>query len=148
MSRSPFTSVRELVSGTASPLRGLLQHARDLERVDGLVRQHLGTPLNRHCRLANLTPRTVVLHADSPVWSARLRYRTPDILALLRRRLKQPGLREAQVRVRPPAQPAPRPPARPRLSAGTAALLHSVAEGIEDPRLRQALRRLARHRRS
>ena len=146
MPRSPFTSMRELVSHTGGPFRGLLQRARDLERVDGLIRQHLGTPLNRHCRLANLTPRSVVLHADSPVWSARLRYRTPEILALLRWRLQDPGLREAQVRVRPPGEPPARAPGRPRLSAGTATLLRSVAEAIEDPRLRQALLRLARHR--
>ncbi len=148
MPRSSFTSVRELVSHTAGPLHGLLRRARDLERVDGLIRQHLGAPLNRHCRLANLTPHTVILHADSPVWSARLRYRTPEILALLRRQLGHPGLRQAQVRVRPPMEPPVRAPARPQVSAGTATLLRSVAEGIDDPRLRQALLRLARHRRS
>jgi hypothetical protein len=148
MQRSPFISVRELVWRSASPLQSLLRQAQHLERADHLLREHLGEPLSRHCRLANVTRHRVVLHADSPVWSLRLRYRTPDILSVLRQHLRQPDLREVKVRVQPQApQPAAPQSAPPQLSPRTAVLLRSVAEGIQTPRLREALLRLARHRR-
>lgn len=121
----------------------MLAHARRLEALDEGLRAFLGAPLQRHCRLANLRDGILVVHADSPAWSTRLRYQERQILAYMRR-AAEPTVRRLVVRVKPPAIPSPRQaPARPLLSNRSAALLRSVAADIGDERLEKLLVHLA-----
>lgn len=118
------------------------QQAQLLER----VRTLLPAPLQGHCTAAILKQNQLLLYTDASAWASRLRYLSRD---LTRRLGKQGmGINKVTVRVMLNARPArtePRPGRR--LSAENAALLDQTAEGIADPKLSSALRRLSRHRR-
>jgi len=142
---TPFASAAELAADRSTSLRRLFAQVQGLREADRLVRRHLGEPLARHCWLAHLSEDTVTLHADSAAWGARLRYRAPEILALLRGQPGGAGLVRTRIRVRP-VDPEPQAPApeRLQLSAASARVLQSAAESTGHPRLRRALLRLAR----
>ncbi len=152
--------LHQLLEGS-DPLQRLARHAERLKQLDAMVRQHLPAPLRDHCRVANLREQALVLQADSPVWGNLLRYQVPALLERLRTREGLPGLARIQVKTAPHA-PASHEPGTPsqrahrvrraaapllplRMTPRTAALIASLAEGIENPDLRQSLQRLARH---
>jgi hypothetical protein len=127
----------------------LLAEARVLKELDGLLDRHIPPPLNDHSRVLSLRDATLVLAADSPVWAARLRFHTPQLVKQLR---DNPAVkvRTVQVRVRPPQSlqvaetglPKPR-----QLSASNADALQQTARSVSDPGLKAALMRLASRRR-
>ena len=82
--------------------------------------------------------------AESPAWSARVRYLTPQILDHMRRSLENPRLNRVQIVTRPTESPTDPPPRRrATLSRQSAALLESVAKSSENEALASSLRRLA-----
>ncbi|HFQ91359.1 MAG TPA: DUF721 domain-containing protein, partial [Chromatiales bacterium] len=101
--------------------------------------------LEGHCRVLNYDGRRLVLRTDSPAWNTLLRYHTPDLLTRLRRHAPLRGLASLHIRTAPATPEAkPRDTAPPRgLGPDTAALVRSLADTMNDERLRLALRRLA-----
>lgn len=127
-------------------LQSLLRRAQAIEELTALVRTHLEAPLGQHCHVANLQHGVLTLQADSPAWAARLRYLTPQLRSALcaDARFDVP-LATIRVTVAPRAAPRPgRPPRRAQLSPESATTLRAAADGLSDPRLAAALRRLAR----
>ena len=128
-------------------LQDLLAKAQQLSDMNRALHQHIGVPLQSHCQIADMTSDTVVLHADSPAWSSRLRYRVPDVLEFLQ---QYPWLQDAprvQIRVRPPDRDIPsKAEKRLTLSAAASELIQSAAYATSDGDLREALLRLSRHR--
>lgn len=126
----------------------LLTQARAFKELDALLARLIPPPLSDHSRVLSLRDATLVLAADSPVWAARLRFHTPQLVKQLR---DNPAVRvrTVQVRVRPPQPPqaaeislrAPR-----RLSASNVDALQQTARSLSDPGLRAALMRLASRR--
>ena len=138
------------------PLQELLQNCHALRRLgDRLaqqralldqVRRRLPEYLAPNCRAAVFDAGRLTLYAASPAWASRLRYLAGELQKGLGRDIR--GLREVRVRVLgadilPSRGPTPCP-ARP-LSAQNREMLLATAEGLRDPSLRAALRRLARH---
>lgn len=140
-------SLRKLLTEPAGRLGAMLQHARALSELDRQIKPALPPPLRPHCSVASVSADTLILHASSPVWNARLRYLVPSILEQAR---KLPGLhRLKSVRVKVALEhrtEAPTPRLRPRsASAGSAECLRRCAEAINDPALKAVLLRLAKH---
>lgn len=95
-----------------------------------------------HWQLASLDHRALVLQVDGGEWASRLRYQRGHLLECAASLLGQrPG--RLQLRVQPPAARRSRPAGR-HLPVEAAASLEAAARATEDPRLREALRRLAR----
>ncbi len=125
-------------------LEQLVRRARYLEAVDRALQQLLGPSLAGHCRVANITPDSLVLQTASGAWGSRLRYLAPSILQQLSRQLGWRQVKHTKVQVRPEAFPdREQPVRRAHLSRESAALLRDVAESTEDPGLRDALLRLS-----
>jgi hypothetical protein len=61
-------------------LRGLQQHAQQLQHLQKILQMELPTPLNQHCYLANLREQTLIIHTDSALWAMRLRYLSPELI--------------------------------------------------------------------
>lgn len=126
----------------------LLAQARAFKELDALLERLIPPPLNDHSRVLSLRDATLVLAADSPVWAARLRFHTPQLVKQLR---NNPAVRvrTVKVRVRPPqSPPAARIslPAPRQLSAINADALQQTARSVSDPGLKAALMRLASRR--
>lgn len=96
-----------------------LRRALWLDAVDQLLRQCLSPSLAAHTRLANVRCDKLVYVVDSPVWHARLRLATPELLTAAR----SFGLDVAALSVKTTLQPLrPLPPAArstPPMSAAT-----------------------------
>ena len=144
MSGVPFVSVRQLLGGSLTPLGRLMAAGRRLGAANTALNEFLEEPLKGRVSVARAGPETLTLVAESPAWSARVRYLTPQILDHMRRSLENPRLNRVQIVTRPTESPTDPPPRRrATLSRQSAALLESVAKSSENEALASSLRRLA-----
>lgn len=144
MSGIPFVSIRQLLGSSLTPLGRLMAAGRRLGIANDALDEFLDEPLKGRVSVARASGETLTLVAESPAWSARVRYLTPQILDHLRSRLDNPRLNRVQIVTRPtesPADPPARP--RPRLSSRSAALLECVAKTSGNEALASVLKRLA-----
>lgn len=122
----------------------LLSRARELMALDKRLFELLPTPLNEHCRTLNITGTTLILAADSPVWAARLRFHTAQLVKQL---ASYPAvdIRAARIRVKPAGSPATsaKPKTTPGLAPQGVIALTQAAQSISDPALKSGLLRLA-----
>ena len=144
MSGVPFVSIRQLLGSPLTPLGRLTAAGRRLGDANDALDEFLDEPLKGRVIVARASGETLTLVAESPAWSARVRFLTPQILDHLRRRLDNPRLDRVKIVTRPtelPVDPPARP--RPRLSERSAALLECIARSSENEALARVLRRLA-----
>ena len=144
MSGIPFVSIRQLLGSSITPLGRLMAAGRRLASANDALDEFLDEPLKGRVSVARASGETLTLVAESPAWSARVRYLTPQILDHLRSRLDNPGLSQVQIVTRPtesPADPPARP--RPRLSSRSATLLECVARTTDNEALASVLERIA-----
>lgn len=130
----------------SNPRLALLgEQARLLEQLQVHLDKHLPATLVGHCRVAAFVDGVLTVHADSPAWTAKLRFMTAELLNIFRD-LNIPGPVETiRVKARPASPPA-EPPARAHravLSASTVQMLQHVAAATDDPDLQRSLLRLA-----
>ena len=122
----------------------LLSRARELIALDKMLHKLIPAPLDEHCRTLNVSGTTLILAADSPVWAARLRFHTPQLVKQLS---SHPHLdiRSIRIRVRPADQPEPAVKRQHTagLSPQGAVALKQAARNISDPTLKSGLLRLA-----
>lgn len=147
MQPDTYKSICSLIARRHQPLRDLYVRARYLEGLNRKLDMHLGSPLNRHCCVAHVSRDSVLLHTDSPAWSSRLRFCTPQVLAILQDQCRLPNVKTIRIRVTP-QMPTPlntTHACRPTMSRATSSLLTNVAVATKNPALRRALLRLARH---
>jgi hypothetical protein len=124
----------------------LLSRARELMALDARLHALIPAPLNEHCSVLSIRDGTLVLAADSPVWAARLRYYTSQLVNQLSGR-QTVTVRTIRIRVHPPEKSfvaRHRQPAL-RLTSRNAMLLRRAAGSVTDPGLKSALLRLARN---
>jgi hypothetical protein len=110
-----------MTGSAADPLRRALW----LNALGHQFRPILPPALANHCRLANVTDRRLVFLVDSPVWKAKLRLATPELLQLA----ASLGLSATDVAAKVTTQPlwAPQPETR-HAPTGSAAAHKALAE--------------------
>ena len=127
----------------------LLRRARELERLNALLRGALPPELDGHYAIANIDDRTVVIMTDSPVWTTRVRQLGPRILQALSEDSSSQRLLHIRVFSRPaqaidskPIESKKKPPLP--ISSQSSQLLQQTAAGIDDDELSHALLKLAK----
>ena len=121
-----------LLSGTA---RDPVRHALGLDVLDHQLRPFLPPGLAAHVRLANVAEGRLVFLVDSPVWHARLRLASNELLDAAR----SVGLDVREVAIRTtlqPIDPAPRRAPQPTVrSPGPAAqeAFRAALEALDEP---------------
>ena len=130
-----------------SLLRQLFREAGNQQGVSERVSQAIDPSLRDHVRFALLRDETLILIADTSAWAARLRF---DVANIKRRFATLPDFpRVTNIRVKVAAAvPVTALPQRraQAISESVARDVEVQAETIEDPELREAMLRLARHR--
>lgn len=129
-----------------SELGKLCQHTVFLNELEKSLLRFLDAPLRAHCKIANYNNGTIVLHSDSPAWSAKLRYHTPALLDHLKTQCGLDSLKTIRIKVKPTVSKASS--VKPRkliLSSSSSTLLRQVADATTDEDLRLSLLRIARH---
>lgn len=115
-------------AGHADPLRRALW----LEALEQRLRPHLPPAIAAHARLANVDGGRLVFLVDSPVWKARLRLASAELLDAAR----SVGLQCDEVVVKvatTPLEPAPPASRRPvPLSAATREALEAALASLKD----------------
>jgi predicted nucleic acid-binding Zn ribbon protein len=105
-------------------------------------------PLGSHSHPVRFSEGKLIVHADSSAWASRLRQRQQELLSSLRLHAELQELKKIQIRVQPLSRdPAPASAQKTgargsRLKPQLARLVREVADGLTDPGLRGALRRL------
>ncbi len=139
-------SMRHLLAPRSPGIGGLLQKARALESLSERLRNALPETLRGNWAVGRLDGKTLVLVAESPAWATRLRYSRMVILQATREITGINEITELKIRITPPTRkrPAPKPPL---LGPQAIQSLRQAARGVgsDNPRLREALERLARH---
>jgi hypothetical protein len=115
------------------------QHALLLQ-----VRRLIPAPLNSHCAAAIKKNTQLVIYVDSSTWASRLRFSVRD----LTKQLKSENISVERIRVRviikTKAAVTKRGPLR-KMTPDNASIINQTADGIADPSLRAALKRLGKH---
>ena len=124
-------------------LKQLKDQTDRLRALDDQLKCHVQEPISQHMTLATIRDGCLVIQADSPTWAARLRFKTPEILASLADDGLFPPIRSIRIRSMTEEQPSSPPSRRPRISPDSAAELEAQASSIQDDGIRNALLRLA-----
>jgi len=144
-------SVADRLSHPENPLYKLALQAKYLDALDKALGEHLEAPINRHCRLTAIVADTAVLCVDSSVWYSKLRFSGPDIARFLREHCGLVMVGKVSIRMDPRLLQAPvsereaPAPERSRMSPYVGKLLRGAANATNNPGLRDAWLRLARH---
>ena len=135
-------AIKQIINADHPSLRRLLDYARGIEEWNSRFRHMLPEPLSEHCYVVNFRHQQLIVTVDSPAWGTRLRMLIPQLTTQLGESVK--GI---TFRIAPLSQDGSHPSQTQRtaMSRETANLLRDCSQGLSDPGLRQALRRLARH---
>ncbi len=139
-------SVSKLLSDSSTGLDRLVARADALNKISELLRDYLGLPLGEHVYVANVRQDTLVIASESSAWLAKARYQAPAILRYMRQEADLSQVKRIKFSVI-----AIQHPSIIKRKSRTAnhpgdQVLEQCAIGISDPKLRTALKRLARHR--
>ena len=119
----------------------MIRRARELDRLDRLLRQNLPVAVAENCRLANVERDRLVFLVNAPVWKSKLRM-LADVLLEAAAAAGHPA-RALVVKVVPP-EPRNSPDAVGKpLSEAVRESLRTAARSVEDPDLRAQLLKLA-----
>ena len=128
-----------------SDLDRLYQHTKLLLNLNKYLYNILDEPLNQHCQIANFDNSILTIFADSPVWSARLRYNTSSILNRMRTEFGINTLKTIRIKIKPIESLAYTKHRKLILSSAASEFINQVANTISDEKLRSSLLKLAKH---
>jgi predicted nucleic acid-binding Zn ribbon protein len=144
MARAGPKSIKDL---SAEILRRFGRQLDDLAVLQGRWHALVGEPMAAHSEPTHYEAGRLTVAADGPAWASRVRQQQAGLLQALRAESAFEALREIKVLVQPTrsvAAPSVAPPRSPsRLSQSAARLVRGVAESVDDPQLRAALKRLS-----
>jgi hypothetical protein len=137
--------LNHLFAKQSSQLSALIEHAKQLNRLTKILRGLTPEPLSRHIAVGNISATKLTLIADSPVWLTKLRYHAPEILKPFSIQTGLPQFRDVRYKVSPTflQKPSTIVNKNNKLSSQAIAQIESVANALEDPKLKHALLRLA-----
>lgn len=138
--RAPATLLRE-----TKTLKTLFGEAQRIARLQQLLESQLQPAARPHCRVAALRERCLLLVVTDGQWATHLRYQQKRLLRQLRTLREFADLERILLKVQPGVAAPTSEGRTPTLSDSAADTLRAAAGGIDDPRLRAALERLASH---
>lgn len=131
-------------------LKKLQDKAKQIAQLNQMVLSYLPESIRPHCHIANIKTDTLIFNVDSAAWASKLAYSERDIIFQLNRN-HDINLKKIICKVeKPPLSPEPpQPPKRHinKMSNENAEYIAAMAESISDPKLAEALARLAKRKR-
>ena len=132
---------------THSTLKGLFHQARAVERMQVLVNSVLEPAAREHCRAASYKDGLLRLLVADSQWATRIRYQQKRLIRQLQAYSEFATLTKIHCKVQPPLVKYVPPVRKMKRSEVAAESLIETSKQIDDPNLRDALVRLARHHR-
>ncbi|MDH5484007.1 MAG: DUF721 domain-containing protein [Gammaproteobacteria bacterium] len=119
------------------------QQALLLEKLTRLIHAALPANCKSHTQVAGIRENQLILVTDSPVWAAKLRLYTQNILQVMEEH-GQLSINRIQIKQAQPKRiPEPVPVKTRHLQKASANMIKKTADGIDDPALQEALYKLA-----
>lgn len=143
--RPPPAKTADSILRQSQPLQALLGTARRLDHLQRLLEAALEPAAREHCKVASWRDGTLLLIVSNGHWATRLHYQQRRLLRLLQEQAAFNGLQRILFKVQPVTGSSSAGARHVELSAAAADSLRTAADGISDPRLREALERLAKH---
>ena len=134
--------VSNYLASTSAQLSALQQQTTAIAALKAALWPVIPTTLQACCDVANFRGQTLVLVANSPVWAAKLRHMSPQILHAARTLCKIDA-QKLQIKIQPVVQVKPPERSSRSLPARSAAHLKEVAAGVDDEELREILLTIA-----
>ncbi len=127
-----------------STLHQLLQRTQRLEQLNYLLQQALPSQFSAHCRLANISGSTLIIHTDNASYASLIRFQSPAIIKSLSTELDL-IITHINVKVKPLYMPLQSHPSH-SISLPTSAVtaLQQTAQSIEEGPLKKSLENLAK----
>lgn len=127
-----------------SGLSRLYQHTKFLIYLNKCLSDILDDQLKLHCQIANYDKSTLTILADTPAWSARLRYVTSNILSRMQTDFGLDNLKTIRIITRPVQNPANIKRRKLTISPSAAESIKQIASTVADEKLRLSLLKLAK----
>lgn len=132
---------------THSTLKGLFRQAQAVERMQVLVESVLEPAAREHCYAASYRDGLLRLLVTDSHWATRIRYQQKRLIRQLQAYTEFATLTKIHCKVQPPLVKNAPPVHKMKRSIVAAEALTETSKHIDDPNLRDALRRLAKHHR-
>ncbi|UCJ16769.1 DciA family protein [Pseudomonas sp. MM211] len=140
--KAPAALMRE-----AKPLKALFNQAQRIDHLQQLLESQLQPAAREHCHVASWREGCLLLIVTDGHWATRLRYQQRRLQRQLQALETFATLTKILFKVQPPTAERREPTQPFELSDSAADNIQETAAGVTDPRLREALERLANHRR-
>ena len=139
----------------ASFMKDMRQQEAENTQLCVLWERQVNAPLVNHVRPIHYEKKTLHVNADSPAWASRARYQAREMVVRLRREKYFKDITRIEVKVRPKGgldratlismarRRYTRPPPAKPIPVNAAKLINTLAKDVSDPKLREALSRLA-----
>lgn len=124
----------------------IISHSNSLLKLQSIIRANINPPECDHIYLASVSQDTAILYTDSPAWASKLRFRTQQLLDIIRKYSEYPDINTIRIKVSPGLFKPEDHETDGKLSPKTTKFLEEIANNIEDPDLKSALIRLSRNR--
>jgi hypothetical protein len=130
-------------------LRALFAKVKQLGDLNQKIIPYLDPSMTDYCQVANLVNGTLILVAANGSIATQIRFQANDLLRKFKQDPTLGNIRAIQCKVRPLPSTTRQQPTTPtkmaHLSPETASIMRDIADSIDDPKLREAMRRIAGH---
>lgn len=144
--RKTSHKINEILAGSTDKLSLLYAHAHKIISLQNNLRAELPASLADHVAIANYNNNSLIILTDSPAWAARLRFKIPELLTVLRNRCGLPELKTIRIKIKVPDNDQSTPDGKLVLSNQSSNFLHNIAEMMPDPELQKSLLKISRHK--
>ncbi len=137
-----------ILKNESKTLHNLFKKLDQLHELNRVFALYVEAGIVSHCQVANLQNNCLIVIVDSANWATQLRFLIPDVIAKMKRHSGLENLQAICCKTRPDTQKhsaRKKRPATPmqQLSAESADYLLSVAETLEDEKLRKIMKKIA-----
>ena len=146
MSKLKYKKLRKLLKNNALIANSITETLYALKNIEIFLQDHVPEQLQQHIKPLNISGNTLVLLVDSPAWKSRLRFLLPDLENKLQQRTAG-KINHITIKIIPDtdmhAGKINNPKnARAPLSSKSQAIIKSLADNMDESRLKASLLRL------
>ncbi len=123
----------------------VISHSYSLLKLQSVIRSHIKTPESEHIYLASVSQDALILYTDSPAWAAKLRFRTQQLIDIIRNYTEFPQINTIRIKVSPALIHTEDTTEFTGLSPKTTKYLEEMAENMPDPQFKAAFAKLSKH---
>ncbi len=136
-------------------INAILKHGPEISRVisrsfsllklQSVIRSHINPPESDHIYLASVSQDALILYTDSPAWAAKLRFRTGQLIDIIKNYTEFPQINTIRIKVNPALIQQEETAEIAEISGKTSKYLEEMAKNMGDAELKAAFLRLSKH---